>query len=416
MKKEAKYIAGISLGIMGAGFAATLPFHDRLVAGIINGGFEAGLVGGLADWFAVTALFRHPMGLPIPHTALLPRNRKRITDALVHTLENDWLTKESIEAKIREVHITDKLLDLLESEMKGSAFREAVQTVVVRVIHSVDTAVFVPVLAQMGRDYIRSIDAKKLLDRLIEEAVTGEYDSKLFDFAVGRASDWAVRTETKHKLGSMALSALNNLELDGFMQFALKSFAGMLNEEKLGSILQNLIVRGCDDLRRPGNKNRQAVLLYIRGELEKAGEHEGLLKTVDRAKEVILTHIDLEERIADMLARLKEKALVYVQTDAFLDGQALPLLSGLLADVKKDRELLDRLEEWTKRQLVTLIGRNHSKIGLLVRENLDKLDNETLIEMMEDKIGKDIQWIRVNGAVCGFLIGLVLAGVRALAS
>ncbi|WCN38764.1 DUF445 domain-containing protein [Aneurinibacillus uraniidurans] len=416
MKKEAKYIAGISLGIMGAGFAATLPFHDRLVSGIINGGFEAGLVGGLADWFAVTALFRHPLGLPIPHTALLPRNRKRITDALVHTLENDWLTKESIEAKIREVHMVDKLLDLLESEMTGSAFREAVQTIAVRVIRSIDTAIFVPILAQMGRDYIRSIDTKQLLDRLIEEAIAGEYDSKLFDFALSRASDWAVRTETKHKLGSMALSALNNLELDGFMQFALKSFAGMVNEEKLGSILQTLIVHGCDNLRRSGNKNRQAVLLYIREELARAGEHEGLQKAVENAKEVMVTRINLEEKIADMLTQLKERVLAYVQTEAFLDRQALPLLSCLLTDIKQDQGLCDRLEGWMKRQLVMLINRNHSKIGTLVRENLDRLTDETLIEMMEDKIGKDIQWIRVNGAVCGFLIGLVLASVRALAS
>lgn len=416
MTKEAKHIAGVSLGIMGAGFVATLPFHDRLVAGILNGGFEAGLVGGLADWFAVTALFRHPMGLPIPHTALLPRNRKRITDALIHMLENDWLTKESIEAKIQEIHIADKLLDLLEGELRGPAFHEAVRIGAVRVLESVDPAVFVPLLAQMGRDYIRSIDANRLLDRLLEQAVEGGYDIRLFDFALTRAAEWAVRGETKQKLGSMALAALNNLELDGFMQFALKSFAGMLNEEKLGGILQNLIVRGCDDLRRPENKNRQAILAYVRSELANARENAGLLTAVDSAKEAILSRIDLEAKLTEMLAELKEKALAYVQTDDFIQKQALPLLARLLADVKEDKKLLARLETWAKRQLVTLIDRNHSKIGALVRENLDKLDNETLIEMMEDKIGKDIQWIRVNGAVCGFLIGLVLAGVRALAS
>ena len=68
---------------------------------LLHGGFEAGLVGGLADWFAVTALFRHPLGLPIPHTALLPNNRKRMTNALVSILRNDWLSKESIQEKVK---------------------------------------------------------------------------------------------------------------------------------------------------------------------------------------------------------------------------------------------------------------------------------------------------------------------------
>ena len=75
------------------------------------GGFEAGLVGGLADWFAVTALFRHPMGIPIPHTALLPKNREKVTQSLINMLENDWLTKESIMDKFTQIHILDKIFE-----------------------------------------------------------------------------------------------------------------------------------------------------------------------------------------------------------------------------------------------------------------------------------------------------------------
>ena len=66
------------------------------------------------------------------------------------------------------------------------------------------------------------------------------------------------------------------------------------------------------------------------------------------------------------------------------------------------------------KQVVTLVEKNHSKIGKLVQENLDKLDDKTLIEMIENNVGKDLQWIRVNGAVCGFMIGLVLEGIKAI--
>jgi len=73
-----------------------------------------------------------------------------------------------------------------------------------------------------------------------------------------------------------------------------------------------------------------------------------------------------------------------------------------------------KLEEWLKAQITEFVERNHSKIGALVRENIDKMDNATLIEFIENKVGKDLQWIRVNGAVCGFIIGLALEGVRML--
>ena len=91
--KRSHHLATISLSIMGIGFISVLPFQRSLWGTILEGGFESGLVGGLADWFAVTALFRHPLGIPIPHTALLPKNRTRITQAIKSMVEKDWLTK-----------------------------------------------------------------------------------------------------------------------------------------------------------------------------------------------------------------------------------------------------------------------------------------------------------------------------------
>ncbi|MFE6586903.1 DUF445 family protein, partial [Bacillus mobilis] len=81
---------------------------------------------------------------------------------------------------------------------------------------------------------------------------------------------------------------------------------------------------------------------------------------------------------------------------------------------KEDEQTVQKIEEWLQKQVVTLVEKNHSKIGKLVQENLDKLDDKTLIEMIENNVGKDLQWIRVNGAVCGFMIGLVLEGIKAI--
>ena len=118
--KSSRKIARYSLIIMGVGFIATVPFQGSIWVELLHGGFEAGLVGGLADWFAVTALFRHPLGIPIPHTALLPNNRKRMTNGLVSMLKNDWLSKESIQGKIKQIPLTEKLIAIF---MKADTHR-----------------------------------------------------------------------------------------------------------------------------------------------------------------------------------------------------------------------------------------------------------------------------------------------------
>ena len=104
---KTNYAAGISLAVMAGGFAVTtfLGGGHEGAAALLQGGFEAGLVGGVADWFAVSALFRHPLGLRIPHTNLILRNKNKMIAALVAALENELLNKESISARIRRLNL-----------------------------------------------------------------------------------------------------------------------------------------------------------------------------------------------------------------------------------------------------------------------------------------------------------------------
>jgi uncharacterized membrane-anchored protein YjiN (DUF445 family) len=94
-----------------------------------------------------------------------------------------------------------------------------------------------------------------------------------------------------------------------------------------------------------------------------------------------------------------------------MDTYLIPLMNHILDNIKEKETNIDN---WIQKQIAVLIESNHSQIGNLVQENLDKLDNETLVDMVENNIGKDLQWIRVNGAVCGFIIGIFLTGIQGL--
>lgn len=411
-KNKSKHLATISLAVMGAGFIVTIPFQDSLWGKILQGGFEAGLVGGLADWFAVTALFRHPLGLPIPHTALLPKNRKRIIGAIINMLENDWLTKESIRKKVSSIPFTAKLFNLAEKAITGQPVKNGTIKLIQHLLHSVDSRKLAPIIENELKIKLTDLDASKYLPLAIDQLLKRKYDEKALDFVLKEIDEWSKKESTKDKLGRMAVDALENIKADGFMQFALKSFTNIVNEEKLGNIIQGLIQKGVKSFKDPYNQNRQTLLFHINTKLQDIKTDENLSLELNNIKEQMISEWQLEDKITEFVEQLKEKAITLIELPNFYEAYLLPLLSKALESLKTDKEKINAIESWIQQQISIFVNNNHSKIGKLVEENLEKLDDKTLIDMIETNVGRDLQWIRVNGAVCGFLIGLVLVGLK----
>ncbi|MHA4264990.1 DUF445 domain-containing protein [Bacillus cereus] len=414
MSLQTKYIAGISLGVMGVGFAASIPFQGTVAGEIIQGGFEAGLVGGLADWFAVTALFRHPMGIPIPHTALLPKNRKRVTKGLINTLENEWLTKESITNKVKEMQLAQMVLQIAEREMQSDAVKKGIVTIAEKAILSIDTEKLAVIIEKELKTYLHTINTSNMLQVLVDQLVVQEYDEKTLDYILVKVKDWTAQDEARYQLGSLGMKAMENIKVDGFLQFTLKSFMNIVDEDKIGGILQKFIISNINSLQDADNSTRQLILAKIRQEIINVKENEALLKELENWKEKWIANWDGTEKIKEMLEQVQQRAVTFVNNEEFADKYVIPFLQTQMNKIKEDEQTVQKIEEWLQKQVVKLVENNHSKIGKLVQENLDKLDDKTLIEMIENNVGKDLQWIRVNGAVCGFMIGLVLEGIKAI--
>ncbi|AAT59573.1 MULTISPECIES: DUF445 domain-containing protein [Bacillus] len=414
MSLQTKYIAGISLGVMGVGFAASIPFQGTVAGEIIQGGFEAGLVGGLADWFAVTALFRHPMGIPIPHTALLPKNRKRVTKGLINTLENEWLTKESITNKVKEMQLAQMVLQIAEREMQSDVVKKGIVTIAEKAIVSIDTEKLAVIFEKELKTYLHTINTSNMLQVLVDQLVVQEYDEKTLDYILVKVKDWTAQDEARYQLGSLGMKAMENIKVDGFLQFTLKSFMNIVDEDKIGGILQKFIISNINSLQDADNSTRQLILAKIRQEIINVKENEALLQELENWKEKWIANWDGTEKIKEMLEQVQQRAVTFVNNEEFADKYVIPFLQTQMNKIKEDEQTVQKIEEWLQNQVVKLVENNHSKIGKLVKENLDKLDDKTLIEMIENNVGKDLQWIRVNGAVCGFMIGLVLEGIKAI--
>ncbi|WP_155593136.1 DUF445 domain-containing protein [Lysinibacillus cavernae] len=412
--KKSNYLAKISLGVMGAGFLITIPFQETFVGRLLQGGFEAGLVGGLADWFAVTALFRHPLGIPIPHTALLPKNRDRMITALISMLEKDWLTKESIKEKIEQISFADKLIQIAEKELSSVTLKRRISPILNEIISFVNLEKLAPFIEMELKEYLHTLKVEKFLQSIINQALNKKLDEKALDYILIELEKWMAKEEIKRNIGIMAKQLLDNTEADGFLKVAISSFRNLINEEKLGNMLQPFMLKKIILLQKDDNPYRHLILSRIREELEGMQDKEELMVEINNWKNTLVNNWSPVDQITEILKQLQKKLILLAEDEEFIDRYVISFIQNFINSILETPKKMESIENWIQKQILYYIDKNHSKIGVLVKENLEKLDNETLINMMENNIGKDLQWIRVNGAICGFAIGIILTILKTI--
>ncbi|WP_409347013.1 DUF445 domain-containing protein [Paenibacillus sp. MBLB4367] len=403
-------IAGFSLAAMGIGFIVTLFLPDSLITTLLQGGFEAGLVGGIADWFAVTALFRHPFGIPIPHTSLLLKNRGKIVNSLISAMETELLNKDSITHKLSQLNLMTIISSAVTKVVLKRKARKRILAFLQSLLKQLPLERFAPVIQSYLTSYVRNKELKPLAQSAVASAIRDGWDEKALDRALEMGTDWAVKRETEQLLGRIAYGKLNELQVGGFMGFAVQAFIGFMNEEKLGGILQGMLVSGMRELRQPGNPYREQLLYELKDQADRLANNDDILSKLKGWLEKKAESPETEAFLLERLQDIRDAAVAKLEEDERNGGRYV--LSAYRFVVEKIRSIpgmTDKWEEGLRTFLVDLVEKNHFRIGVLVRDNLNKLDDQSLVQMLEQKIGGDLQWIRVNGALCGFLVGLVLS-------
>jgi uncharacterized membrane-anchored protein YjiN (DUF445 family) len=406
---NSRYLASLSLAVMACGFILTLFLPENVYTFLLKGGFEAGLVGGIADWFAVTALFRHPLGIPIPHTSLLLKNKDRIVQSLVSAMENELLNKQSIESKLKKWNVFRAVFSMLTRLMSRKKTRSSIANLAIGVVHRLPLEKAVPLIRSGIAAFVRRADLKQAADTVITKVVTDGYDAKALDYALREASAWAVRPDTQVMLGKIVNEKVNEVKMGGFMGFAIQAFAGFMDEEKMGVILQNMLLSAIHDLQDADNAHRETLLREIRVQLfQMAGDDSRL----DQLKDWVIKFMEgqageqfIQERLEDFRNLLLDKL---EEERAGGGRQIFAAYAAIVRNLSQDREMVEVWENRVSSYITQLVESNHYRIGQLVKENVDRMDDASLIGMLEDKVGKDLQWIRVNGALCGFIVGIVL--------
>ncbi|MDF9840869.1 MULTISPECIES: DUF445 domain-containing protein [unclassified Paenibacillus] len=410
---KSRNLATISLVVMACGFLITLFLPDTIPFELLRGGFEAGLVGGIADWFAVTALFRHPLGLKIPHTSLLLKNRNKIVQSLISAMENELLNKASIENKLRGIRMVKLGGGMLTKFMSRKKARAEILEQLGSFVLRLPVEQAVPYLQKTAADYIREAELGEAADQIATRLMNDGKDIAALDYALEGVSGWTGRPETRAMLGKLAGEKLAEVKLGGLKGMAFQAFVGFVDADMLGEMLQGMIQSGIRDFREADNPYREQIIREIRVALFQLVNDETKLASL---KEWAVNGVQGDEAAAFLQKQLevvRSKAVAMLDEDRASGGRKLFSLYALLVRrVSRETDLIQSWEERIRASLIALVEANHYRIGVLVKENLDQMDDDSLVNMLEEKVGKDLQWIRVNGAVCGFVVGLVLTVIQ----
>ena len=414
------HIGTVSLLIAVAGAVACRvglrigPWAGEMWLQFASAGFDAALVGGLADWFAVTALFRHPLGLPIPHTAILPRRRARIVEGIVAMVEKEWLSPDVIGAQLARFTPSEFVLDWLRDPTHGERLTAPLRDILsalTRVLTEAEVAAFVDRVLQGG---IREVPIDASAGRWLMRALASTHAASAFQTLALSLANFADRPDTAATVRTWVERAARALRQEGKRWVPLLLRRAMVQRK----IVEAVCAYASSELRHAAAEPTHPLRRALFGALERyaarlASGDTTTLGHVEQLRQALLESLEARPIIAALLTQLRQQ----LEGDLVSPESALSLfiaqqLRSGIVEALQDPQRRAVVDQWVRMTIDDLLRRHHHLIGLTVRENLDALDTATLIAQIEARVGADLQFIRLNGAVVGGLVGLLLALVH----
>ncbi len=362
---------------------------------LLQASAKAGVVGGIADWFAVTALFRHPLGLPIPHTAIIPNQKERLGGGLGRFVANHVFTEAEVRRVLARLDLGKILRDFLADPEAVRPAAVALAGAMPKVLASLEDGRARRLLTRLVPRLAGGPGAAKVIARALTTLIEGGRHQEVFGLAVGQLK--AVMTAKEDQL-RQAIEARVRAEggsLVGWIAGAAiaRRVLGALNHEL------DRVEPGDSDLRR-------AFEEWVRAEIARMEEDPERAAAIGRAVREALAHPAVAAWLGDVWARLR----VAMEADAANpSGRTVQVLAGMLGNLgtvlAEDPAARERLNRAAERVLVALLPNARAQLADFIAGVVRNWDTATVTEKIELRVGKDLQYVRINGTLVGFLVG-----------
>jgi uncharacterized membrane-anchored protein YjiN (DUF445 family) len=400
--RQMKMIATGMLVVMAGVYVATRiigPIHP--LVGFVKAFAEAAMVGGLADWFAVTALFRHPLGLPIPHTAIIPRNKDRIGDTLATFLRDNFLTPAVVARRMRGLDVAGAAGRFLASEDRGGSgrLRDGASRLLADILESLDDDRLGGMAKTAVAERLRRMDVSPLLGQTLTAAIREGRHVPLLDGIINRAS---------------LIIASNE---DIIREMVHERAGRILRWTGLDENVSNAVITGLNKLVFDMADNPDHPLrLKINEMLEDLAfdlqNNEVMQARVQGLKDELVDNPAMQAWI-DGLWQQGRAALLRAarDPDKAMAGKLGDTLRQLGQTLQTDDRIRTTINRFARRAAVGATASYGDGIVKLVSDTIRSWDVGKVTERVETAVGRDLQYIRINGTLVGGLVGLTIHAV-----
>jgi uncharacterized membrane-anchored protein YjiN (DUF445 family) len=365
--------------------------------GYVKAFAEAAMVGGLADWFAVTALFRHPLGLPIPHTAIIPRNKDRIGEALANFLRENFLIAPVVARRMRNIDVAGAVGRFLQApEGQETRIRQGASRLIADLFESLDDERLGGLVKSAVSTRLKKMEVSPFLGHALASAINEDRHVPMLEAAIR----WLAR----------ALDANEGLIRDMVHKRAswVLKIAG-LDVKLADSIvegLRKLTVEMSTDPAHPVRQKVEQALADLANDLQTNPETRA---KVEAMKDELLANRSVGLWIDTLWQKGREAMIRAARNpDAALAGKLGEVLRSMGQSLEKDARMHSAINQFARRAVSGMAASYGGQIVKLVSETVRGWDARTITDRLENAVGRDLQYIRINGTLVGGLVGLAL--------
>ncbi len=366
--------------------------------GYVRAFSEAAMVGALADWFAVTALFRHPLGVPIPHTAIIPHRKDQIGASLGEFVQENFLTQEVLQERLTQARVGRRLGGWLVEPANAVKAGGAVTDAVRGSLEVIDDRDVGGTLQAMIERKIRETPIAPLLGRAIDVGMDGGHHQRLLDAVLTGLGSFiddnrvTFRERLAHESPWWVPEGIDDRIFD-----------------KIYTAVHRLLADIGHDPAHPVRQSIDARLLTF---AERLKQDPDLVAQLEALKVELLAHRDVQAWLQSLWGEVKRSTLAATDDpDSELRHRIDLSLERLGHRLVAEPELQAKVDDWVSRTVGYLVDHYRGEVADLIASTVGKWDGKATAERLELQVGRDLQFIRINGTIVGGLAGLAIYSI-----
>ena len=369
--------------------------------GYVKAFSEAAMVGALADWFAVTALFHHPLGLKIPHTNLIEQSKERIGDNLGNFVVTNFLSPQNIRPYIQNLKISHFIGEWLQKEKNSNILVKNLSEIVLDILHKLEDDAVVNFISKKAKEMTGDFKINQILGNGMEYLLEKNDHQKLITSLSAQIKNYILE---HHEM------VRERVKKESFS--LIPSFVDDKIAEKITSGLSKYFEEVEQDQNHALRKEITQKLFDFSSEIKINPQYEQELNAI---KDDFLQPEKINQYSHDIWVSLKKTLTEeLIQEHSSLKNYLNKNIAEFSENLRTDEKLQHKIDHWVRVTAYKYILRNTNKFGDLIADTVGNWQGKELSEKLELEVGKDLQFIRINGTLVGGLVGLLIYSIAQL--